>query len=224
MDIGSVPEGTPITPPKCTLISGRQPAGPGLGKGAPVFKPLHLLMDGQFVSLHFLPQKRTERRWHRRFLPGRESQFAPLLPKKLGLHSLLPFQGAGVRWDEAVTAQGHREQRNHTVQRVSTDHGCLGPLLASHVTQTASSSPVPPGAGSWEWVVLCCTWEGCGEDPGSTRVCFIKRFSLSPHSRTHFERASHVISDATGTYTCITATGSSCSPQICVTLSVRLGP
>lgn len=55
-------------------------------------------------------------------------------------------------------------------------------------------------------------------------MCFIKRFSLSPHSRTHFERASRVISDAAGTYTCITDTGSSCSPQICVTLSVRLGP
>lgn len=55
---GSVRDGTPITPPKCTLIMGRQPAGPGLGKGATVLKPLHLLMEGQFVSLHFLPQKR----------------------------------------------------------------------------------------------------------------------------------------------------------------------
>lgn len=27
--------------------------------------------------------------------------------------------------------------------------------------------PCPSGAGSGEWVLVCSTWGGCGEDPGS---------------------------------------------------------
>lgn len=55
-------------------------------------------------------------------------------------------------------------------------------------------------------------------------MCLIGRVSLSPHRRAHSERASHVISDAPGARTCLTDTGSERSPQIGVTLPVRLGP
>lgn len=55
---------------------------------------------------------------------------------------------------------------------------------------------------------------------------FHQPFSLPPPApqQDTFRMCFPCFSGATGTYTCMMDTGSSCSPQICVTLSVRLDP